>query len=110
MDAQSIDIFKQARRIDPTLKISGKHHAELGRRRIHPVAFSRELLFSSMAAVTLLVPPLNTDTPDSSLFAIVLRRTPALALPSCTPGTSVYWINYGGSTTPTGAVMKLSPK
>lgn len=50
MDAQSIDIFKQARRIDPTLKISGKHLAELGRRRIHPVAFSRELLFSSMAA------------------------------------------------------------
>lgn len=25
-------------------------------------------------------------------------------------GTSVYWTNYGGSTTPIGAVMKLSPK
>jgi hypothetical protein len=25
-------------------------------------------------------------------------------------GTSVYWTNYGGSTSPAGAVMKLSPK
>jgi hypothetical protein len=50
MDAQSIDIFRQARRIDATLKILPKHHAEMRRRRIHPVAFSRDILFSSMAA------------------------------------------------------------
>jgi hypothetical protein len=50
MDAQSIDIFEQARRIDPTLKVLDKHRAELGRRRLHPVVYSRETLFASMAA------------------------------------------------------------
>ena len=50
MDAQSIDIFEQARRIDPTLKVPDKHRAELGRHRLHPVAYSRETLFASMAA------------------------------------------------------------
>jgi hypothetical protein len=49
MDAQSMDIFRQARRIDPTLKILPKHRADLNRRRLHPVSFSRGALFSSMA-------------------------------------------------------------
>ncbi len=49
MDFQSIEIWKQARRIDPTLKVSHQRHAELSRRRIRPVAFSRDALFSSMA-------------------------------------------------------------
>ena len=50
MDARSIGIWKQARRIDPTLRLAQRHHEELGRRRIHPIAYSREVLFSSMAA------------------------------------------------------------
>jgi hypothetical protein len=50
MDTQSIELFEQARRIDRTLKVPPKHRAEMGRRRIRPVAFSREVLFSSMAA------------------------------------------------------------
>ena len=60
MDTQSIDIFTQARRIDPTLKLAPKHHAEMARRQIHPVAFSREALFSAMAAGKLVV---FTDVP-----------------------------------------------
>ena len=60
MDTQSIDIFTQARRIDPTLKLAPKHHAEMARRQIHPVAFSRETLFASMAAGK---PVVFTDVP-----------------------------------------------
>ena len=50
MDTQSLNTFKQACRIDPTLKVLPKHHAELGQRRIRAVPFSREVVFSSMAA------------------------------------------------------------
>lgn len=50
MDKQSLDTFKRACRVDPTLKILPKHHAEMSRRRIRPVGFSREVVFSSMAA------------------------------------------------------------
>jgi hypothetical protein len=50
MDAHSIDIFEQARRTDPTLKVLPKHQAELGRRRIRPVPYSREAMFAAMAA------------------------------------------------------------
>jgi hypothetical protein len=50
MDANSIEIWKKASRIDLTLRAPRKHYAELARRRVHPVPFSRELLFSSMAA------------------------------------------------------------
>ena len=60
MDTQSIDIFTQARRIDPTLKLAAKHHAEMARRQIHPVAFSREALFAAMAAGK---PVVFTDVP-----------------------------------------------
>jgi hypothetical protein len=60
MDTQSIDIFRQARQIDPTLKVLPKHRAEISRRRIRPVRFSREALFSSMAAGQ---PVLFTDVP-----------------------------------------------
>lgn len=60
MDARSLDIFKQACRIDPTLKILPKHHAEMGRRRIRPTPFSREAVFSSMARGR---PVVCTDVP-----------------------------------------------
>jgi hypothetical protein len=49
MDSKSMDIWSQARQIDPSLKVSPKHLAELNRRRIRPVAFSRQALFSAMA-------------------------------------------------------------
>ena len=60
MSAQSIDIWRQARRIDPTLKVLQQHHIELNRRRIRPVAFSRNALFSSMAEAK---PVVFTDVP-----------------------------------------------
>lgn len=60
MDTRSLEMFKQACRIDPTLKILPKHHAELGRRRVRPVPFSREVVFTSMAAGR---PIVCTDVP-----------------------------------------------
>jgi hypothetical protein len=60
MNRKPIDIFRQARRIDPTLEVSQKQHLELSRRQIHPVTFSRDALFSSMAAGKPLV---STEVP-----------------------------------------------
>jgi hypothetical protein len=52
VDNQTIELWKQARRIDPTLRISSRQYAELNRRRVRPVTFSRDRLFASMAEGT----------------------------------------------------------
>jgi hypothetical protein len=49
MDVESAAVWARAQRIDRTLRLSEKHYAELARRQVRPVAFSRQALFSSMA-------------------------------------------------------------
>ncbi|MGO4711378.1 hypothetical protein [Bradyrhizobium sp. 2TAF24] len=44
------ELWDQARQIDPTLKMSRKQFAELARRRLMPTRYSRDLVFSAMAA------------------------------------------------------------
>jgi hypothetical protein len=50
MDRQAmLQLWEQARQIDPTLKVSPRQFAPLRCRQLRPVSFSRDLLFSSMA-------------------------------------------------------------
>jgi len=62
------------------------------------------IYFASRQDGTVMKLPLAGGTP--TILASKQRLPSAVAV----DGTSVYWTNYGGSTTPTGSVMKLSPK
>jgi len=44
-----LQLWEQARQIDPTLNVSRSSVSELRRRQLRPVSFSRERLFSRMA-------------------------------------------------------------
>jgi hypothetical protein len=92
MDTQSLDTFKQARRIDPTLKILPKHHAEMSRRRIRPVSFSRELVFSSMAAGQ---PVVCTNVPVPVQGQLGTRETVFESLRSGFPKQQTFRVRLG---------------
>jgi hypothetical protein len=100
-----LQVWEQALEIDSTLKVSPCHHSALMRRRLRPIAFSRDRLFSSMAKGEPVVFA-DLSVPVRGEHELGVRQAVLRALASGFPHNCRARVRCGSSSTPRQMVVE----